>query len=153
MSEFIISSILSTLIVNSLEFRDEHKDIKLFQPDFKKSYLKEYCTISLQSHRRSGHTTAIIENIEKFQNPLVIAMNLRMVERITNQIREQSYPTNIKFASFYTFENEIRGSLPCDGIFVDTASLMSKEKKETLYDVLTPFLPLMKNKLTIIFLE
>lgn len=150
-----LSQILSELINNNLIARQQHKNhgVDFLQKGFEKSYLKEFCTISLCTNRGSGHSTAIIDNINHFKNPLVIAYNKSLSDRLKKLYRESNLScVEPCFTSFCqnSFDYAIRGNT-YDGIFIDTASMMTQNKRDTLYDTLTAYMPKLQDELLIIF--
>jgi hypothetical protein len=101
------------------------------------AYIEQFCTIRMMSSRRSGHTTAMSNFINKSDlRWAVLVPNSRMISRIEemivpnkrillngNQVRDNTYET-------FTIEPYLQRqilSIRVDGVFIDCASTYREE--------------------------
>ena len=139
-------SALKALFNNSRDLQKDERIANLRCRD-QLSFMKEFCTIKMQSTRRSGHSTAIAKLInEEQRNWAVIAPTLTMNRRIYELTFK--YNSNIKkatldcinfennktvrFLSLNTLDNRLRG-FEFEGIIVDCAFMLSNKQIEKLY--------------------
>lgn len=122
-----VSKALRLLYKNALEIR---QDVDIFKNYSDLSYLHEYGTIKLCSHRQAGHTTSIVDLIEKYsQEPFCIIWNSkRQKDYIQNLLDERGIRTNVSFLPFSFDENAYRG-LNNHTIIVDMSSFIFNQKK------------------------
>ena len=136
-------------------FSFNHKDNFKDRP---KAFLKEWCTIRIGSHRRAGHSTAMMQlAIEQLscQNSSVclVFYSHKMEKRCTSEWRNSL--TNGKGKCVVTTVNSLcHCRIPCetfDLVLVDCASLFSKTQMDKLYDCLTPSVTSDKSPIIILF--
>lgn len=136
---------------NSKEMQ-ELELVKQFRCQDSIAHAKEYCTISLKTARRSGHTTAIAKFITRHRDMdwLVIAPNLKTSERIRSVLCEKYGHNKVgkvtlleinfidnkttRFSSIGSYEKDLRGT-ELDGIIVDCAFMLSQQDLTNIYNL------------------
>jgi hypothetical protein len=98
-----------------------------------KSWLNEWCTIKIGCSRRSGHDYAIANMARDFQHPMFLSMNLQqasIVERVVDR-----YAPGVG-ARFFSINNlrSAEGISDVDALFVNTSSLLSESKLDSIRD-------------------
>lgn len=149
---------LKCLYLNAKNLQNE-KVIGYLRESQPLAYAKEFCTIKLATARRSGHSSAIARfiNDHNNQNWAVISYNQNMSEHNLERVRfdamdPKSGKSNIIkvtksyvnfadgktiFTSFGSFDRDLRG-INLDGIIVDCAYMLTKEKTKKLYQTAMP---------------
>jgi len=104
-------------------------------------YLKDFCTIRLQSARRSGHSSAMFNLIGKyFDTVMIIYMNLRQVKIMKQYLRHRDIKCQkekIIMETPITIKNNIRG-IKLDAVFVDCP--VTKKTEELIYRDCTAYI-------------
>ena len=114
------------------------------------SYWKEFCTVRMQTARRSGHTMSICRVAhEYFRKALILTYNLDVAHRTKKRFenineahilkttnRIESGDSKYYFESINSFEG-CRG-LDFEAVFVDCAFMLSKQKEDKIYNALAP---------------
>jgi len=101
------------------------------------SWAKEFCTIHLQTARQAGHTYALIETaITRFNKSIIISPKIAMSERIKIEMKKQREPQQTGEVTLATTDSldKLRGLGNIDAIFVDCSFMLSKSKKEEIYN-------------------
>ncbi len=127
------SQSLELLFLNSKEMQNQFAKFN----DNKLSFAKEYCTVKLTTARKSGHTTAIRNLIEKYSIPsMIIAYNTAIMNRNFKKFSQDFNTKNnsklIYLSTINTFDNAIRG-ISIQAIFVDIFSMLNHSQIEKIY--------------------
>ena len=118
-----------------------------------KSYCREFCTVRLQTARRSGHTIALCKIAhEYFHKALILAPNNNMSQRIrrsfpnvcgvVGSVRNLDHVIRVDNAEEYYFGttnsmDHLRG-FEFEAVLVDCAFMLSKKKEDSIYDNFAP---------------
>lgn len=110
-----------------------------------KSHLDQYCTITMGTARRAGHTTALVKTAKEFfSKPLFVTPNEVMLRNITSVIDDLGLKEGLKEAKFKTAEqikrNYARG-VDCDAILVDCAFGVSAGQRKAIEEHALAVLP------------
>ena len=144
---------LKYLYLNAKDLQNENV-ISYLRKTQPLAYAKEFCTIKLSTARRSGHSSAIARFVNEHysKNWAIISYNQNMSERNIENVSKNSGNNIYKatksyieftkdkesgktiFTSFNSFDRDLRG-IELDGIIIDCASMLTKKKIKSLYEV------------------
>lgn len=137
-----VSKALRMLYKNALETRKEQLNpreyhLKNYLSDI--SYLHEYGTIKLCSHRQSGHTSAMIDLINRYpeQNFAILSNNQRSAKRVELVLDKDDTNKNYICMPLITNENSLEPNSLYRGldnytIIVDMSSSVKHSVKKCL---------------------
>jgi len=137
-----LSHALSLLIEASLECR-EFASLRASIKD--KGYLDQYCTITMGTSRRAGHTTALVKAAKGFfSKPLFVTPNEGMLQNIKDVVDDLGLKEDMKEAKFVSAEQIKRSyarGIDCDAILVDMAFGLSSGQREAIREHAMACLP------------
>ncbi len=119
--------------------RESQKDRSKYPNMNSISWAKEFCTIKMGTSRQSGHTRSIVDTVKKyFKKVVYFSINeslcqINRAEAIKCGIEDRFIFKSVK-DPLYTISSDI------DAIFVDCASMCSKEFINNLYKTLSCFI-------------
>jgi len=107
-------------------------------------WAKEFCTIHVRTARQSGHTYSVIQTASnRFSMSVILSSKLMMSNYIKREIRKQKLKEENMILSSIHNLYRLKGLSPIDAVIVDCAFLLSKNKKEEIYN---HFLPMIRNE-------
>lgn len=114
---------------------------RLYYESSPMAFFKEFCTVKVCTARQSGHTVAMLRiGKDLFDKSLYLFHNESMRYRIKN-MAEKDYPQEMllgryEFDSINSMDRIIGNNFEnrLEAVFVDTATFVSNNKKEMIYE-------------------
>jgi len=146
------------LISEAAEFlNSDKKMLAQFLRENPKAFLKEFATIKVASHRRAGHTTAMMQiAANQLKHPdshlCLVFPTLVMQKRVTKELKERTNGMDRCTAiTIHAIDRKTRGMAPFDLVLLDCSSLMSATAIDKMYDALVLMLAIDRAPLIVFF--